>query len=196
MFPARRIPGTLLLALAACLGTVLSATEASACSTNRAEVAAPTCCAKQLPSACGCCGPARSSPRLETALQSDEQAGSRLILPAPEVPDCVCRPAEPTAASTKPQSRPTEQRPTEAVHDTTLPEIARPTVAPVRASLTTGSLPDLPLYLTQCAPSDLIRPIRGHCASSPPGVQRTRFAPGCHSGAPKPIPRNQSLVGG
>ena len=81
-------------------------------------------------------------------LQLDEQAGSRLILPAPEVPDCVCRPAEPTAASTKPQSRPTEQRPTEAVHDTTLPEIARPTVAPVRASLTTGSLPDLPLYLT------------------------------------------------
>ena len=147
MFPTRRIPGTLLLALAACLVTVLSATEASACSTNRAELAAPTCCAKQLPSACGCCGPARSSPRLEMALQSDERAGSRLILPAPEVPDCECRPAEPTAASTKPQSRPTEERPTEACHDTTLPEIARPTVAPVRASLTTGSLPELPLYL-------------------------------------------------
>src|SRR5208337_5134360 len=128
MFRSRRILGTLLLALAAFWGTVLSATEASACSTNRAEVAAPTCCAKQLPSTCGCCGSARSSPGLETALQSDEQAGSRLILPAPEVPDCVCRPADPTAASTKPQSRPTEQRPTEACHDTTLPETTRPSI--------------------------------------------------------------------
>jgi len=148
MFPARRIPGTLLLALAACLGMVLSATEASACSAKGAELAPPAFCARNRSSDCCCCGPDRSSPGLETALQSDEHAGSRLILPAPDVPDCICRPAEPTAASTKPQSRPTEQRPTEAVHDTTLPEIARPTVAPVRASLTTGSLPDLPLYLT------------------------------------------------
>jgi hypothetical protein len=147
MFRARLIPGTLLLALAACLVTVLSATEASACSTNKTKLSAPTCCAKQLPSACGCCGPVHSSPRPDMALQSDDHAGSRLILSLPEVPDCECRPAEPTAASTKPQSRPTEERPTEAVHDTTLPEIARPTVAPVRASPTTGSLPDLPLYL-------------------------------------------------
>src|SRR5271157_4129911 len=147
MFPIRRIPGTLLLALAACLVTVLSATEASACSSSRTELAAATCCAKPLPSACGCCGSARTSPRLDMALQSDERAGSRVILSLPEIPHCECRPAEPTAASTKPQSRPTEERPTEACHDTTLPEIARPTVAPVRASLTTGSLPELPLYL-------------------------------------------------
>jgi len=147
MFRARRIPGTLLLALAACLVKVPSATEASACSANRAELAPPASCAANRSSDCCCCGPDRSSPGLETALPSDEQAGSRLILPAPEVPDCECRPAEPTAASTKPQSRPTEERPTEAVHDTTLPEIARPTVAPVRAGLTTGSLPDSPLYL-------------------------------------------------
>ncbi len=147
MFPTRRIPGTLLLALAACLGMVLSATEASACSTNRAALAPPASCAMNRSSDCCCCGPDRSSLGLETALQSDEHAGSRLILPAPEVPDCECRPAEPTAASTKPQSRPTEERPTEACHDTTLPEIARPTVAPVRASLTTGSLPELTLYL-------------------------------------------------
>lgn len=148
MFQLRRIPGTLLLALVACVGMILSATEASACSRNRAEVAAPTCCARQLPSACGCCGPARSSPRLAMELQSDEQAGSRLIPSLPEVPDCQCRPTEPAAASSKPQSRPTEDRPTEACHGTTLPEIASPTVTPVRTSLTTGSLPDLPLYLT------------------------------------------------
>ena len=48
----------------------------------------------------------------------------------------------------------------------------------------------------QCAPPDLNRPLRGHCASSPPGVHGTRFAPGCRSGAPKPIPRNQSFLGG
>jgi len=70
-----------------------------------------------------------------------------LILPAPEVPDCECRPTEPTAANTKPQSRPTEERPTEALHDTTLTDVARPTITLVRASLTTGSLPELPLYL-------------------------------------------------
>src|SRR5271157_6352847 len=101
MFRDRRIPGTLLLALAACLVTVPSATAASACSTDRARPAAPASCAMKPSSHCGCCGPARSSPGLETALQSDEQAGSRLILPAPEVPDCVCRPAEPAAASSK-----------------------------------------------------------------------------------------------
>ena len=82
------------------------------------------------------------------ALQSDEHAGSRSILSLPEIPDCECRPAEPTAASTKPQSRPTEERPIEAFHDTTLPEITRPTITPVRATLTTGSRPDLPLYLS------------------------------------------------
>src|SRR5208283_998821 len=93
MFPTRRIPGTLLLALAACLGMVLSATEASACSTNRAALAPPASCAMNRSSDCCCCGPDRSSLGLETALQSDEHAGSRLILPAPEVPDCECRPA-------------------------------------------------------------------------------------------------------
>jgi hypothetical protein len=147
MFRARRIPGTFLLALAACMVTVLSATAASACSTNWAQLAAPASCAMKLSSDCCCCRPVRPSPGLEKALQSDELAGSRLILPPPEVPDCECRPAEPTAASTKPQSRPTEERQTEAFHDTTLTDVARPTITPVRASLTTGSLPDLPLYL-------------------------------------------------
>src|SRR5271157_2140734 len=90
MFQARRIPGTLLLALAACLVTVLSATAASACSTDRARPAAPASCAMKPSSHCCCCGPARSSPGLETALQSDEQAGSRLVVPPPEVPDCEC----------------------------------------------------------------------------------------------------------
>ncbi|MGA2699898.1 MAG: hypothetical protein ABSH35_02205 [Isosphaeraceae bacterium] len=71
-----------------------------------------------------------------------------MILPAPEIPDCECRAAQPTAASSRPQSRPTEERSTEAIHDTTLPEITRPRITPVRASLRTGSLPDLPLYLT------------------------------------------------
>lgn len=145
MFPARRIPGNLLLALAACLGTVLPA--ASACSTNRAQLAAQASCAMKLSSDCCCCGPARTSPRLDMALQSDEHAGSRSILSLPEIADCECRPAEPTAASTKPQSRPTEERPSEACHDSTLPEIARPTVTTVPTSLTTSSLPDLPLYL-------------------------------------------------
>src|SRR5271157_642725 len=148
MFRARRIPGTLLLALAACLVTVLSATEASACSANRVQLAAPASCSMKLSSHCCCCGPARTSPRLDMALQSDEHVGSRSILSLPEIPDCECRPAEPTAASTKPQSRPTEERPTEAFHDTTLPDVARPRITPVRASLRTGSLPDLPLYLT------------------------------------------------
>src|SRR5271157_4868707 len=134
MFRARRIPGTLLLALAACVVTVLSATAASACSTNRGQLAAPASCAMKLSSDCCCCGPVRSSPGLEKALQSDERAGSRLIRTPAEIPDCECRPAEPTAASTKPQSRPTEKRPTEAFHDTTLPEVARPTITPVRAS--------------------------------------------------------------
>ncbi len=147
MIRARRIPGSLPLALAACLVTVLSATEASATSTNKARPSAATSCAMKPSANCCCCGPVRSAPGLETALQSDERAGPRLIFPAPEVPGCECRPTEPTAASTKPQSRPTEERPTEAAHDTTLPEIARPTVAPVRASLTTGSLLDSPLYL-------------------------------------------------
>jgi hypothetical protein len=147
MFRARRIPGALLLALVACVGTVLSATEASACSTNRVEGAARSCCARRLPAVCCCCGPARSTPRLSKALQSDDQAGSRLILSLPEVPSCECRPTEPAVASSRPQSRPMEERPSEAGHDTTLPEIARPRVTPVRASLTTGSLPELPLYL-------------------------------------------------
>src|SRR5271157_1411829 len=145
MFRARRIPGTLLLALAACLVTV--PTAATECSTDRARPAAPASCAMKPSSHCCCCGPVRSSPGLETAPQSDEHVGSRSILSLPEIPDCECRPAEPTAASTKPQSRPPEERPTEAFHDTTLPDVARPTITPVRASLTTGSLPELPLYL-------------------------------------------------
>jgi len=147
MFPAPRILGALLLAVAAFAGMVLSAAAASACSTNKAQLAAPASCAMKPSFHCCCCGPARSSPGLETALQSDERVGPRLILPPPEIPDCECRAAQPTAASTRPQSRPTEERPTEAIHDTTLPEITRPTITPVRASLTTGSLPDLPLYL-------------------------------------------------
>jgi|GEM_PF-4293853 len=147
MFPAPRIPGALLLALAAFAGTVLSATEASASSADRAELAAPASCAMQLSSDCCCCGLDRSSAGLKKSLHSDEPAGSRLVLSLLEVPHCECRPTEPTAANSKPQSRPTEERPTEAFHDTTLPDVARPTITPVRASLTTGSLPDLPLYL-------------------------------------------------
>jgi len=147
MFRARHIPGTLLLALAACLVTVPSATAASACSKNRARPAAPTSCAMKPSSHCCCCGPARSSPGLATAPQSDERVGPRLILPPPEVPDCECRAAQPTAASSRPQSRPTEERPTGAFHDATLSETTRPTITPVRASLTTGSLPELALYL-------------------------------------------------
>jgi hypothetical protein len=81
------------------------------------------------------------------ALQSDEQAGSRLILSLPEVPDCECRPTEPAAASSRPMSRPTEESPTEACHDTMLPEIALPAMSPVRISLTIGCLSDLPVYL-------------------------------------------------
>src|SRR5208337_1669555 len=120
MFRPRRIPGTLLLALAACLVTGLSATEASACSTNKAQLAAPASCAMKPSSDCCCCRPVRSLPGLEVAPQSDERAGPRLVVPPPEVPDCECRAAQPTAASSRPQSRPTEERPTGAFHDATL----------------------------------------------------------------------------
>jgi hypothetical protein len=147
MFQLPRMPAISLLALAACAGMVLPASEASACSTTKTRRVAPTCCAGQTPSACDCCGPARTSHSHGLASEAGPRVGSRLILSLPEVPDCECRPTEPTAASSKPESRPTEERPTEACHDATLAEIARPTVTPVRASLTTGSLPDLPLYL-------------------------------------------------
>src|SRR5271165_6049848 len=143
MARVRRIPGILLLALAACLVTVPAAT----CSPRRAKPGAPAACAMNPSADCCCCSPVRSSPGREAALQSDERAGPRLIFPSPVAPGCECRPTESTAASPKPQSRPTDERQTEAFHDKTLTEGARPTITPVRASLTTGSLPDLPLYL-------------------------------------------------
>jgi len=147
MIRARRIPGTLPLALAACLVTVLSATEASAFSTNKARPGAATSCAMKPSANCCCCGPVRSAPGLETALQSDERAGPRLIFPASEVPGCECRPTEPTAGNSKSQSRPIEERPTGELHDATLSKTTRPAITPVQARQTTGSLPDLPLYL-------------------------------------------------
>jgi hypothetical protein len=147
MFQLPRMPAISLLAIAACAGIVLAASEASACSTTKTRSDAPTCCVGQLPSACGCCGPARTSLRHEKTLQTNQQPGSGLALSLPEVPDCECRPTEPTAASSKPESRPTEERPTEACHDATLAEIARPTLTPVRRGFAAGSLSDLPLYL-------------------------------------------------
>jgi len=131
------------LALAAIVGMLSVAGEASACSVQRASTAASACCAG---TAC-CCEPTKVEPHPESADRTTSLplGGDGLSLPASP---CHCRPSEPTEPASKSESPSPERRTDQdRARSGELIFGFRPAIVFVRPVLPTESPPRAPLYL-------------------------------------------------
>jgi hypothetical protein len=138
-----RIPS---VALAAIIGMLSVAGEASACSMKAAKKAASACCTGNSQSAC-CC----DADKVESKFQSSELTLVRTLPEAGAIApasSCECRPGNPTEPASKPESGTSRhQTDQDRVRSASLISEIRPAIIFVRLALPTERPPATPLYL-------------------------------------------------
>lgn len=128
--------------LAAIVGMLSVAGEASACSIKAASKAARSCCTSAPASACCCETPGPGSSHLSRA---PSLIGNSLAVPNPT---CECRPGTPGDPAPKPASPSSERRTDQGrVESVDLTHEVPPSLTFARIVLPANSPPKTPLYL-------------------------------------------------
>jgi hypothetical protein len=149
----RQIPRTPWVALAAIVGLLLAAEDASACTEKGASATIPSCCINRPSQDCGCC----SSPIPSTSpgMASAHFGQFEWALPVAWVPaplsgsPCQCRSGAPTDSASKPDRNTVDQRSEQRRAEISVPPVfhGRPSVRCAAIDLQESTRLQFPLSL-------------------------------------------------